>query len=531
MNKYEAFIESCLNKFNYVLAKDLNLLIQKKFGISSGTARANISRSARSNIIKSSNPISFGNGQYAYFLKGKILTKEMILQITKEHRPPLYRILMLMELNRGIISNYEASKVASAPIDTKKSKSSAIEKLISELKELNLAIEVRNPKGVPFIIFPKLADDADILMERHLNKMMLDAIFIPDILKYLQKTNIIDNIKTLYRNKSTPYRGVTQNNYLWDSIAYTRTTGLNEGKASLANSIEKQTLVALDIIVSRDYSDYDLQGFLARIQGMLNSVKSGKRKVIPIIIYSGLESEKVLNTIHKLGFLCFDLGAIYGSKIYQVIHNLVLLKQAENFATTFSESPEKIIESTLLTMRNSGQEDNLQNIKGDLFESLLLEPIKVIFPDADVERGRKIFDPENEEVKAYEYDFIIKSSRRKEIIVIELKGYFSSNYISLGDHETRNTVKWFFNRTFPIARSVLYKESNNYKVTGCFITTAGLKDDSLHYLEKLNSTKLKPKQIDCWYDGKKLMELLKSHEMSKTIQIIQKYYIDSDTTV
>ena len=63
-----------------------------------------------------------------------------------------------------------------------------------------------------------------------------------------------------------------------------KTTGINPSLAKDSNIPEKQTLVVLDVLISRDYQQIDLDGFLNRIRINLNSVSKGKRKVVPIIV-------------------------------------------------------------------------------------------------------------------------------------------------------------------------------------------------------------------------------------------------------
>lgn len=523
MNPHEEFILQCLVGPRYMLGKDLNLLLQKKFpNVTSGSARKILERAATSNKVRSSSPVTFGNGQFVYLLPGKVLDRSVVLDITKENRPPLFRILNLLDIQGGIISRYEALKITAAPLKADKSKSDSLEKIIRDLKLLGLVQEVNDSKGTSFLVSPGI-DNADELISGRVNKMYMDAMFIPDILRSIKGMNIIDNDRVLYRNKSNPATGISYNNLKWDAIAYTRTTGINPGRSSQANTFDKQTLVVLDVIISRHYTDHDLQGFYSRIQSVSHSVKLGKRKILPIIVHAGLEDKKVLNTIRKLGFMSFDLGSIYGSNVYEIIKQLGAIKHNEQEGEDNTEE----IEETLTGIESAGQEDNLSNLKGDLFEFLMYPLIKLLYPDTYPIHGRKIKPEimEGEKIVEYEYDYIINSPRHPETVVMELKGYVSSIYISLGTWEKKNSIKWFFNRTLPVAKKKLEEENKTSAVRACFITTCNFEADGVEFLESMNQTKLKPTEMDCWYDGKKLLALLEQKNLTKVRQVVKRYYI------
>lgn len=520
MNEYEKYISGRLLKLDYILGKDLNTLLQKKFGVKSDNARKIIERAATAKIVKAS-AVSFGNRQYSYIHPEKRFTKEIILKITKTNRPPLYRLIMMLDFYKGILPYHVAMKVCATPLKSENTKSDSIAKLVSEMELLEYGIQYKDPTGSKFIVYPLLHDKAEVLAKLEMQSMAVDAAFIPDVLRALRKYNIIDNDKVLYRSKGAPEKGITQNNFVWDAIAYTRTTGINEIRSSEANTFDKQTMVALDIVVNRDYKDEDLQGFVARIQAIQSAVKTGKRKVLPIVVYAKTTTKILIHRIRKLGFLCFDLGSIYGSKVYEIVKHVNDVKTAD-WSDYFEI--DNIVEKTLRVMQDAGQEDNLSNIKGDLFESLMYPLFKLIFSDATIEPGGKLKSKETGP-KEYEYDYIITSARLNEVLVIELKGFASSNYISLGDYQTQNTIKWFFGNTFPFAQKILKARHPNDKITACYITTASFKEDGVAFLNSIGQGKLRPNDLDTWYDGEKLMRLLDKYKLKKTSQIIKRYYI------
>jgi hypothetical protein len=519
MNKYDQYILACVNRVGYTVGRELNSQLQEQFGISSLYARKTIQRAVEAGIIYSSSPVTFGNGQYAYLSMNYHLNKEVVMKISRVYRPAIYRILSVMDLNGGIISYYESMKVSGAPLNKEKTKTDSLDKIIKELEILNLVNIISDSKGVKYLINPSLIDNSDKYTADHFFRMRTDSMFVQDILRALINFNIIDNVKILYRNKNTPSVGVSHNNFLWDVIAYTKTTGINLIKAVDANSIDKQTMVVIDIVIHRPYTDHDFQGFYSRIQSVLNSVKDGKRKVLPIIIYAEIETKKLYHTIHKLGFLTFDLGTIFGSKIYDIIKNVNELK-IDKLMSNDSIHISNVVEETLATIKSSGQEVNLRNIRGDLFEFLIYSILPSIFGNSSIQHG-PILKSNGE---FYEYDFIITSPHLKEITVIEAKGFMSNAKIPLGNIETKNTTSWFFGKTFPFAKKMLKSELYP-NVSACYITSAGFIDDAIETMEQLNRGNMKPSKIDTWYDRNKLMSLLDQNGQSKVKDIIEKYYL------
>jgi hypothetical protein len=526
MNKYEQFILSCINESGYILGKELNTLLQKKFSVTSVSGRKIIQRAVNdSKIIKSSSPITFGNGQYAYLSHDKSLTREILLKISKKYRPALYRILRTLDKNRGIISLYDLRKIASVPVQPGISKSDSTEKLINELRNLRLVEEVQDDNGTFYLISPSVRKKANSLMIRQYNNMKIDAMFVPDIIRSLQRFNLINTANILYRNKQNCSENIYKENLYWDATAYSKSTGINPVYGALANTVEKQSLVVLDIVISRSYTQEDLDGFLSRIQTMTNSSKQGKKKVLPIVIYSELESVQIEATLRKLGFICFDLGSIYGSKIYKIIQNLIQLQRRENTETGEIKESEKEIEDILKSMRLAGQEDNLNSIKGDLFEFLLFPLLKLIYPDCSIVHGRKIKEQSTQEKRQLEFDYIINSYRKRECTVFELKGYSTTNIIPLGEYTDRNTIKWFFSNTFPVAKNKLLQENPGFRITACYVTTSKFRKDGELFLENMKGTKLYPSEVDIWYDGEKLLKLLKEKNLTDVSNVIEKYYI------
>jgi hypothetical protein len=517
--QYERAIVGYLHKFRFATIAPLSEMLAEKFKLLPAAARQVVGRAVDSGAIRSSAPVTFGKGRFAYFLPDSRLSLEFVLEITAEYRPALYRVLTVMSLQGGYISFYEALKVAASVLDNTTNHKELLKKLIRELVLLKLAKTVKDESGDQYIIFRKTDPFMEPAVNVHKSLLATDARMIPDILQMLQRNNIIERSTVMFRNRNTPLRGIEHINHVWDAVGYTKATGYNPGLASESITPDKQTLVVLDILLYRDYTMEDFQGFYERVQSVFKSVKMGKRKVIPIIIFRNTDP-LTFNTIHKVGFLTYSLGAVYGERIYEVLANLNKLKQQAlgESKINFTE----VVEETLAIVKSTGQDANLGNLRGDLFEFLLYPLLVRIFPNSRIEHSVKIGSKAPVQ-KGYEYDYRITTATGK-IVIIEAKGYRSDKRIYLGEFDKKYTVQWFFSTTFPFAQTMIKEHSENADVRCVYITSASFEPLAVTYLEKMNEGRTKPKEMDIWYDGTKLLSLLREYELNHIEAILKKYY-------
>jgi hypothetical protein len=275
-------------------------------------------------------------------------------------------------------------------------------------------------------------------------------------------------------------------------------------------------------VLSRSYNQIDLDGFLSRVQININSAKS-KRKILPIIIYKDIE-DSVLNKAKKLGFIAFDIGSIFGRNIYRVVDNLYSINLNLDKLTSGDT-----IEETLEILETSGQEEALKQLRGALFEALLYPLIKRLYPNAEIYPGKILYQKDEEGAKlSHEYDYLIKSSQPKEIVLIELKGYSSKATIDLGTYEEKGTLKYFFNNAVPFAKTKFREEiSEGKRLTASFITSGNYWADGLEYLTDLNEGRLKPSELNLHYNGTELLSLLEKYNFEHEVKTIKKYFMKS----
>ncbi len=530
-DKYNNYIVEILKERDCELSSEICKSLNKKFGLSDDNARQVLKRTVQSQVIKSSSPTTFGKGQFAYSISGN-LKINAVIRISKNNRPPLYRLLKQMQLNDGIISFYEGIKISVGVIERSSSKVSSFDELLKICLDLDFAYRYKDNNNIDYLVLKqkgKVLDEKaqSTLASQHYQKMVLDCTLLPDILVWLQKVNILAS-GPIYRNKTTPGIGCIHNKLVWDAYGYTKTTGINIRQATTGNEGDKGTLVVLDVILSTEYTEIFLNGFYERIQININSTKGGQRKVFPIIIFNSINAI-VRNKIKKLGFLAFDLSAIFGSKITEVINKTNMLPQLLSSPETLAKEVSQILKS----IENAGQLDALSALRGTLFEFLMYPLIKNRFPDSIIDRGRTLTvtnEIEGKNVKEYyEYDFIIHNNQPKEIVIVELKGYHSGFRINVGPYDKKSTLKWFFNTTLPFARKFYKKERADYPVKGVYITTAYYADDCDEIINKLKeSIKLRPSSLDITYDRDQLLELLTTFEMKNEIKTIERFFIKDE---
>lgn len=524
MSKYDKYLSEIFTDDNiYKTGNELNQILQEKFQITSTNARKVISRARSKGIIQSSHPITFGNGQFVYYKNKISLNINVIKEITKKNRPPVYHLLNLLDSNEGIISYYEGLKITASPLRKEKEKSNTLNEILYMLESLGV-VETKTDSGITYIILSSVKNNYIPLMYQHRNNMIMDCFFIPDIRNWLIKHNFIDNKYMVYRNQTLLSKGAEHNNYIWDAFGYTNTTGYNTILGSSVERDEKKTLVVLDIVIHRSYMSCDVQGFLRRVQAVRSSANT-ERKILPIVVYQEISSH-AFSQLKSLGFIMLNLGTIYGQNIYPIIHKI---KEIKNLILNDWGTSEEIVENvdaTLSEVEKSGQSINLGNMKGDLFEVLMYPLIKTMHPYSSIELGKVLKRKEEDGThREYEYDVIVRDFQNEEIIVYEFKGRDSNIEIQLKPHDKPSTVKWFFNTTLPFAREELQKQ-NSFPVKGCYITTSKFSAEALEVLNKINTHKnVKPETHDVFYDGERLLQLLEEKREHHIIEVLKKYYI------
>lgn len=519
MSRYDQFLKEQVNEGATLGSKLANSLIEQ-FSIEPENARKIIQRATKKGKIISSSPLTFGKGQFLYVKPGQYFGIEMVKEASRDSRKPLYRLLEILN-NYGIISFYEGLKLTASPDEKGSSKISLLIDIILHLEKLGIVFTKKDNLGNNFIIakepIPQVNGNLshELAIGSHLQSMKLDSVIIPDILRWLKHLNLVHSGVT-YRSVLSPAIGVKHNNIMWDAIAYTKTTGINPSRASEADVKEKQTLVVLDVLISRKYLQADLDGFLARVQININSAKMEGRKVMPIVVFHEIDL-LTLNRIKFLGFISVDIKTIFGNNI-----NLILENFKRIFSSELTSSDE--VEPALKAIDDSGHVDQLRALRGVLFEVLMSPVIKYFYPESQVLQSILLTDPKNG--KQREFDLILISSQPKEILLVELKGYTGRSYIRVGSSEEKDTLRYFFRGSVPVAQS-FYKENQafeGYSVKAAYITTGKFHSDTADFIEKMEGSTFKPSKFRAFFDGMELEKFLDESAFDHEAKIIKKYY-------
>ncbi|HDR6259940.1 TPA: hypothetical protein QCU36_005758 [Bacillus cereus] len=535
ISKWDKIIKDLFsNKNTFYTATDLIDFLCRKYDIKNSNARQIVKRSVVKGLIKSSSPFTFQSGQYVYMDLKSNLNLDVLLKISQKYKPSLYRLLWLFNEEEKIISTYEAKKIMGVAVENiDKYKLVDFKREINELINNNiLSIKYHVDKNIEYLISSEWTSESYIRdqMNLHFEKMSLDVLLVPDIIRWLKKHNFIDSNNIAYRRIDNPSIGAKHNDFLWDVYSYTNTTGFSIG----VGTQNKQTLVVLDVLIHREYSKQDLLGFYNRIQSVRNSTHGDTRKILPIIFYNEIDLN-VKKEIQQLKILNFSIQDIFGIKVTEIINKLDAVKQLldDQYLSLEKKSKDVVenIESTLEIMKDTGHTDNLQNLKGDLFESLMY----VIISNLYSYRGDRIMHSVN--LKPYEYDIVVQGI--DEIIVFELKGFKNTTIINLGDSDTKNTVRWFFAKTFPHAKNKYavpnhFYALNKSQIKGCYITSGQFSKDAKEKLVEINkSNSIKPTDLDCYYDQASLLELVKNHpqlgvlrKSTNFVYLLERYYLE-----
>lgn len=533
ISKWDKIIQDLFsNKNTFYTATDLIDFLCRKYDIKNPNARQIVKRSVAKGLIKSSSPFTFQSGQYVYMDLKSNLNLDVLLKISQKYKPSLYRLLWLFNEEEKIISTYEAKKIMGVAVENiDKYKLVDFKREINELINNNiLSIKYHVDKNIEYLISSEWTSESYIRdqMNLHFEKMSLDVLLVPDIIRWLKKHNFIDSNNIAYRRIDNPSIGAKHNDFLWDVYSYTNTTGFSIG-VGIQN---KQTLVVLDVLIHREYSKQDLLGFYNRIQSVRNSTHGDARKILPIIFYNEIDFN-VKKEIQQLKILNFSIQDIFGIKVTEIINKLDAVKQLldDQYLPLEKKSKDVVenIESTLEIIKDTGHTDNLQNLKGDLFESLMY----VIVSNLYSYRGDRIMHSVN--LKPYEYDIVVQGM--DEIIVFELKGFKNTTILNLGDSDTKNTVRWFFAKTFPHAKNKYAVPNHSYalnksQIKGCYITSGQFSQDAKEKLVKINESNVKPTDLNCYYDQESLLELVKNHpqlgvlrKSTNFVCLLERYYL------
>lgn len=498
------------------IGSELKECLMKQFvNLTDSNARKIISNCLNDELIKSTKPIKFGNNEYVYYSLKATNIYEIIKPNIKKYKPQLYRAIFALKRNEGILSMNEFSNIAGVVTDNQ-SHNVSLEIILNDLQYLNIA-KKRNYNGIEFIELLNKSYDEDYL-NSFIGKLKDKNFILYQSLLCLYKCNIVDMNSICFFGEANNYLGINKNNVVWDAFGFTNTVGLS------SNLKEYQTIVVVDCMHDKAYEEYDFLGFKTRVDHLIFSITSSKRKVLPIVIAKEF-SPSAKSLISKNNYMCFDINTLLGKNAIEISNRY--RNVISNITSSINKGKETSIASDIDEffdyMHDNGTEYNYNNLKGHLFEYMMYPVFLKIFNERDT-RIHKNYSKKFQQ-KEFECDFFIE--KEDENVFIELKGYKKDYVIPFAKINESNegnvdkqTVKWFIVNTYELAKKAV---NNGSKNSLCYITTGSISDEAKQKL--LSRKKDKPKQMAIYYEREELIELLKVNGFKKEINIIEKYYV------
>jgi hypothetical protein len=512
---HEIYIQNYLSEHtseSFISTELIAILLQQFPTLTANNCRKIINNALGHNMISSSAPITFANNQYAYFSTESPTGYEVLANSIKKHKQSLHRVIFALERNGGILTYRDAFKISGATL-ADASHSISFKSIINELKQLKIA-DIQTIHNTKFVVQKKKSIDISVL-ENLYNDQKNTNLLLFLSLNWLVHSNLIDSKQLCYMGESNDYSGIERNDELWDAFGFSNATGIRSSKK------EFQTIVLIDFLPNHTYEEYDFIGFKERVDRTIFSTTGEHRKVLPIIFSCSI-SPSASSLIKKYGYLCFNIFSLLGENALNIARNYTqniasIEQKISSKSTDFGEE----ISNSLKDIRESGNETNYGNLKGQLFEYLMYPVIQKIYGANSIITHNYSGSIDGQK---FECDYLVELN--DENIIIELKGYKKGNIILKGSYDqetqkyTPNSILWFLNQTFNLcSRKLGNRRPNKF----CYITTAELEDSAK--AELTARKKNKPTSLECFYNYTTLIKLLQDYDMKNEIKVIKQFYV------
>src|SRR5690606_5957806 len=106
------------------------------------------------------------------------------------------------------------------------------------------------------------------------------------------------------------------------------------------------------------------------------------------------------------------------------------------------------------------------------------------------------------------------------------KGYTGKSYIRVGSSNVKDTLKYFFRGSVPIAQR-FYKTNQaleGHSVKAAYITTGKFHSDTSDFIKQMESSTFTPSRFGVFFDGMGLEKFLVENGFDHEAKIIKKYY-------
>lgn len=493
MKKYELYLDLIRQIISKkpVITTEITKRLVDDFEITEFNARKVISKLIKEGKLFACENLLFDSGSRLIY---KTSNKEMFYSALIEYKPYLYYLIKILD-NYKILSFLDIYKLSACSFE-KGNKKFNCEKVLQEIRVFR-DIEINEQ----FVSLKSLELEERKKKIYSYNKRDEKSLrIIPAIIHSQINMNYIVNAHIRYRSKVMQYPQM--NGYCFDII----------GKSKSMSAKDEECFLFYEICLDKEiYYNY-LEYFKKRIDNVVNSNKT-KIKGLGILVYSKID-ELNLKQAHSMGLITIDISSMFGTKIN---HILEAVSSLDNPMDHIEKSIK--INDTLSAIEDIGQEENLGNIKGELFERIVCSIVDKIYDGTNtIKERQKIvrFKEEDDKPTSREYDYIVENNNMNETILVECKS--SKNKIELGgyhkdtDSITKDSVKYFYQSLSKY--KYIYKDKNPKFV---FFAANGFEDTAIKYMDTKLSLKLKSSKMDFYYDLKKVEnELLK---LNPTIKI------------
>lgn len=492
---YLTKIKEYLNR-RAMLSHEITDMLIKDFNISKDNARKIISNFVKESKLYRFDNLIFDSGSRLIYKENN---NDKFLSAIKIYKPYINEILFELDSNK-VISRFLICKIASASIYDKSIK----RKYDDIVEEIRLYRMIKYYKQ--YIIYASLSDtECNNYIRSVENKDRNNLRTIASIVNMHLNMNIIIRNNLNYRSES--FLMPTYLDNVFDIVALSKCFG----------SKDSDCICLYDVNVTTKVTELVIKSFFIRIQNVANN-KANSNKVIGFMVYMDI-TEDAIKFAKQHALVLIDICKLFGKKIkiiYDKISDLSIIDLR-------SEDAKEVLE----LIENSGQSENLGNIKGELFERIIHNIVKEVYSESSNRIDRKIIFNYDEKTSR-EIDIIIDSSRYNEIILIECKS--SNNKIPLGYYNknegsiTKDSVKYFYDVYSK------YSEKNPDKnIKFVFFAANGFDEIAKNTMDDY-STKIKAHKLDFYYDYTKAKDKLlpEYKEIKDDIECWKRYFISSN---
>ncbi|MBE2914117.1 hypothetical protein [Anoxybacillus flavithermus] len=315
-------IKKILEKYGPLLGSELNQKLRETMDISSAYARKIIQRATDNEVIFSTKPVSFGRGQYLYYLQHHNISDALQTALQKQ-RKGLHRIFQSLVHNKGRILTSEAIKISAAvtnrnffPANEPK------EKVLDNLLQLGIIKDISNYNEISYIIakMQNISSEAELYpwYRRH----MVNRLFALEAATWLERCNITAwNQTHIFDSEQNR---VDFNGHLWDAVGFTYLYGFYESYYENEEKKKTPSFVFMEMLFHRQTYLEDVEGFVARIEmqsARMKNYKTGTR-IIPILFYRTIERE-AFEIAKEKGILLYSMRDWIGEFSVELFEYLV----------------------------------------------------------------------------------------------------------------------------------------------------------------------------------------------------------------